>query len=398
MGGGDATGGVTSTGGEVSGGGEGGMGGSPVPTEPKELVVVAHGTSVSLLEIVDDQLEVVSTASLPAEGLLGGHRIFNVIQEPGKQRLFVASSNDCSENAHWCWGNGRIDLFTFTQSEIRYEGLAYKMDNAAFLADGISCAEGTEEDTEFLGQEGYCQPNGLAFSPDGTRLYVDDDNYDTLEIFEVNPKTGELTFLAEGDPEDTDVHGLAAHPEGTYVYNGTNVFDVSDDQVVRVTEGIGGNGTRVIPGDPNLLITTAGTSDLHVFDLTDPEAPAETATATFGNNEARDVAVTSDLGRFVTVGMNKVRLLSFDGSDFTPLGEHEVSGLHSRQHRRVALAGDSEQFAVVAYFRGGNGNSIQGGGAVLYRLDSESDDGPLEEKHVLTLDGPSFVTLQVIAE
>jgi len=42
---------------------------------------------------------------------------------------------------------GRIDRFTFTSTEITCDGLAYDMNNAAFLADGISCAEGTEVET-----------------------------------------------------------------------------------------------------------------------------------------------------------------------------------------------------------------------------------------------------------
>jgi len=62
--------------------------------------------------------------------------------------------------------------FTFTRSDISYGGLAYEMNNAAFEADGITCAEGMEVDTGFPGQEGLCVPLGLSLSADGSRLYM----------------------------------------------------------------------------------------------------------------------------------------------------------------------------------------------------------------------------------
>lgn len=391
-------GGAAATGGATTGGMDaGGMGGT-APTEPKALTIVAHGRSVSLVEIVDERLEVLSTATLPSEGLLGGHQIFNIIQQPGSQRIYAASSNDCSEGDHWCWGNGRIDIFTFSQTQITHEGVAYKMDHAAFLEDGISCAEGTEEDTGYLGQEGYCQPNGLAFSADGTRFYVDDDQLDDVEIFSVNQSTGVLSFVAEGDGNGTSSNGLAAHPSEPYVYNGTHVIGVADDLVVPVASNSDGNATFVVPGMPNRLVTTIGTSGVGVFDLTDPEAPAEISSLSYSSHEVRHVAADPSLSRFVIVGRNAVRLLSFDGEALSFVDEHTTEGIYARQNRGVSLFGEADEFAIVAFFRGGDGSSIQAGGAVLYELDSEDEEGPLVQKHILEMSGPARVALKVIAE
>jgi DNA-binding beta-propeller fold protein YncE len=375
----------------------GGMGGNG-PTEPKALTVVAHGKSVSLVDVVNGQLEVISTATLPSEGLLGGHQIFNIILQPGTQRIYAASSNDCSEGDHWCWGNGRIDRFTFTQTAITYDGIAYNMNHAAFLEDGISCAEGTEEDTGYLGQEGSCQPNGMAFSSDGTRLYVDDDELDDVEIFSVNATTGNLSFIAEGPGGGTFANGLAAHPTEPYVYNGTRVTDVTDDVVTLVAANQGGNATFVVPGTPNRLVTTTGTTGVGVFDLTDPEAPAEISALSYSSNQVRHVTANAGLQRLVIVGQNTVRLLSFDGMALTFVDDHTTEGIYARQNRGVSLFGDSDQFAIVAFFRGGDGSSIQPGGAVLYELDSEDAEGPLVQKHILEMAGPARVALKVIAQ
>ncbi len=342
-------GGVGGVGGTAGGGGSAGMGGTG-GVVPPQLVIVANGRTVRLLDVATGSIEEVASAEIPAAGLLPNHQIFGAVQQAGQQRIYVGSSNDCSANQEWCWGNGRIDRFTFTSTEVTYDGLAYEMNNAAFVADGISCAEGTEVDTGYTGQEGDCAPGGLAFSPDGTRFYVDDDDLDVVEIFSVDPATGDLAFLAEDG--STDKHGLTAHPDGTYLYNATRIFDITGDMVVNVSTLGGGNATEVVPSGTgvattDLLVTTDDTDGFAIYDLTDPIAPVEVDSVAYDANQVRSQAHNADFSRFVLVGRRAVRTVSFDGTTLALEDEALGMGAFALQNRDVAVTGDDGELAVV---------------------------------------------------
>ena len=379
-------------------GGAGGMGGSP---GPQARVIVAHGRTVRLLDVTGGTIVEVDSAEIPAAGLLAGHQIFGAVQQDGQQRIYVGSANDCAADIDWCWGNGRVDRFTFTKTDIAYDGLAYEMNDAAFQADGISCAEGDEISTGYPGQEGFCAPGGLAFSPDGTRFYVDDDELDGVEIFSVDPGTGDLSFISEGG--QTSVHGLGAHPNGPYLYNGTNIYDITGDAVVQVADASGGNDTEVVlsgtgVATTDLLVTTSNVDGLAIYDLTDPEAPVEVDTISFGSEyPVRAQAHNATYSRFVLVGKDEVRTVSFEGTTLALEDEIIEVVVDPIQNRDVAVTGDDGELAVVVYFGGGDSNPIDPGGAVLYGIDIANGD--LTELDTASYaSGPGRVAMSVIAE
>src|SRR5690606_34660409 len=147
-------------------------------------------------------------------------------RHPTEPWLYVASMNTCSAG-DLCWGDGRIDRFTIEGDDIEHAGVAFVYEPGT----EVDCAE---DDSGTEGQVGTCALNGIAFSPDGSRLYVDDDSYDWLHAFAVNDD-GSLDFLAEGG--STFAHGLAVSEDGRYVYNGDIVNDVQGDEPVYVTGG-----------------------------------------------------------------------------------------------------------------------------------------------------------------
>src|SRR5690606_10337550 len=118
-----------------------------------------------------------------------------------------------------------------------------------------------------------CAPNGMVFSPDGTRFYVDDDELDGIHVFSVDA-AGDLTFLSEG--ANTTAHGLTIDATGTYLYNGSKVIEVTGDVAADVFVGVPGNATALVElgGQPG-LISTVDTQAVAVYDLTDPEAPSQ---------------------------------------------------------------------------------------------------------------------------
>lgn len=148
------------------------------PALPSPSFVVSDGTALKLISVDGDELTVVDTASVPGD-LLPGHRIFNVAKHPSLPLYYSVSSNDCNPGDSWCWGNGRIDAFRVVDRSITHE--------FAFVEDGsqldIACAR---VDSGFEGQAGLCAPNGLVFSADGSRLYVDDDYLDGVQVFAVD--------------------------------------------------------------------------------------------------------------------------------------------------------------------------------------------------------------------
>ena len=187
--------------------------------------------------------------------------------------------------------------------------------------------------------EGDCAPTTGAFSPDGTRYYVDEDSNDTVVIFSVDAADGTLTFLYEsyGDEEVDDcgpctaLNGLAVSPSHTFLYNGNNLIDVNGDDTLNTEsfdESEGGNATEV-KMDPAadysvgdyLLATTVNNTDLAVYDLETESMPVEEDRVTVPDVDRDYSAGTSlyqsssdDLSRFVVVGNNSIASYSFDGS------------------------------------------------------------------------------------
>ena len=395
-GGSGGTGGIAGSGGIGGGqaggsGGAGGVGGTAVPTE---RVIVADGRTVRLLDVSSGTIQELDQAEIPPSGLLAGHQIFSAAVDPNRSLLFVGSANDCTPGDDWCGGNARIDRFTFTRSDISYDGLAYQMNDAAFEADGIPCAEGTDVETGFSGQEGLCVPLGLALSPDGSSLYmVNRRGGRFIGLFSVDPLTSNLAFVTQGGSPGNG--GVASDPGGTYVYNGTGVYDVSGASIVPVRGDAAGNATEVVEGSPNVLVTTLDESGFGVFDLSDPSAPVEIDSISVGAYQVRHQAHDEALSRFVIVGRNGVRTLSFDGSNLAIEDEAILSSDPPQQNRGVTIAGENDELAVVTFFRAGGGfASVQPGGVDLYEVDPST--GGLSLLESAELDGPGRVALTVV--
>ncbi|HZJ09201.1 MAG TPA: hypothetical protein VFD39_05860 [Trueperaceae bacterium] len=306
--------------------------------------LVSEGTTLHLMGVVDNELLEVDSAGLPAAGLLDEHQIFNVIAHPTEDWLFVASMNSCALDDDACWGNGRIDRFVVAGNSITYDGLAFSYDETTTA----QCALEPVDPTVMPGQVGFCALNGMAFSSDGSRLYVDDDDFDVLQVFSVDAN-GDLTFIAEG--ASTDAHGLAIDATDTYVYNGSEVIEVTNDAPTTVFNGLGGNATTLLDvGGTASLITTTNTDTIALFGLTDPLNPALIDDHLLATNQARDLAFTADLSRIITPGQKTVNSLSFDGTVFALDDTYTSTATPDTQFRAVGLNADAT-WVLAAWFQ-----------------------------------------------
>lgn len=314
---------------------------------PSRLYLSSSGRTLTVLGLIGDELVPGDTAEVPGDGLLVTHKIFNAIYHPSEPWLYVVSMDAD-------WGNARIDRFAVGTYSIDYLDAAF-----VYEADfpGIACTADFSPDDPWVGS---CAPVGVVFSPDGTRLYVDDDDFDILQIFSVEAD-GSLQFISEG--AETDVHGLAIDDTGTYVYNGTNVIDVTGDTAATVFVGSGGNSTSLVDlgGVPG-LVTTLYTDTIAVYDVTNPVAPTLVASHDAGSNQVREIVYDGALGRFFSVGREAVRSFSFDGANFTEVDAHEST---LTEYRDVFLDEDEAHLAA-AWF-----NMIGGSGVELFEVASD---------------------------
>lgn len=358
-----------------------GCGGSS-SSSSEERVVYADGITLHLARFDGTTLVDIDTASIPSAGLLDGHAIFGMVKHPTKQLLYVTSENDCFADVAWCWGNARIDRFSVGKGSISYDGPAFLYDDTATLA---SCAAKL---SEYEGQVGYCAPVNAVFSLGGSRLYVQDDDNDVLQIFEVNADNT-LTMLDEG--ADTDLHGLAMSPTQPYVYNGTSVLGVDGDAASVVLGGSGGNDTLVVspPTGDDVLVTTLSTSGIGVYSLADPAAPSEIDTLSIGSNRARAFAVNAALTGAIVVGRDTVSTVGFDGTTLLAGDTVDLSGgAEYVENRSVAVLAD-EAHALVSWFQVSEANASGWiGGVSVYTVD---DAGALTPGATVALDRASRV-------
>lgn len=96
-----------------------------------QLAVAADGVDLVLVGLADDgSLTELDRASLSGEILHynRNHTIFGITRVPSTQTLYVSSMNECGAlpgDQDGCWGNARIDRFTYDASSLTWEGLAY---------------------------------------------------------------------------------------------------------------------------------------------------------------------------------------------------------------------------------------------------------------------------------
>ena len=348
--------------------------------EPRATHVVSEGLTLHLVYVEDGSLVAAGSASLPAAGLLPEHAIFNVIKHPSQPWLYAASMNDCSVGDAACWGNGRIDRFVIENDSLRHDGAAFLYDLDAV---DVACAQ-AEVQVDYVGQVGYCSPNGMVFSPDDTRLYVDDDDHDWVQVFAVDA-AGDLTFLAEG--AKTSGHGLAIDATGSYLYNGTNIIDVTGAVPTEILPGAGGNATTVVDlgGYPG-LITTDGTSAVVFYDLTDPVAPSLIDSADLGSNKVRDLGISS-VNSVVAVGRDSVTTVMLAAGFFAVLDTYTATEAFTTEYRGVALTED-DSMAIAAWFR----SDTFAGGAHLFSVGAS---GQLELIDAIDYSGRATTVVRV---
>ena len=350
-----------------SAGKEGSASVSVTVTDTVATHVVADGRTLRLLNVSSGKIEELDSAQLPA--LSPYQAIYAVVAHPTQPWLYTASMRTG-------WGDARIDRFVLAGDTITHGGAAFTY---PFSGIAAGCVYGNEDD---------CAPIGMVFSPDGSRFYVEEDDYDVVQIFSVDA-AGALTFITEG--ASTSVHGLTIDPTGTYLYNGSNVIEVTDDVPVTVFSGTGGNATQLIDlaGGPG-LISTSSTSTVVVYDLTDPVLPVALASLNLGRNQARDLAFTDGLGRIVTVGRNNVRTLAFDGAAIAAEGTYTVSEAFNVEYRGVGLTNDAG-FALASWFSNDAAAPVIGG-VELFEI---AADGALTLVDSVDFTGPARVVVSL---
>jgi hypothetical protein len=357
-----------------------------IVVEATDFVAVAFGPSVSLRKLVGDELVEVGTASLPATGILPGHTFFSFAQHPTRPWLYATSTADWQTGDRWGWGNGRIDRFRVSGTGLVYDGAAFKYDVTSHPSAALAPCSTISSD--FEGQVGQCAPVTGVFSPDGTRFFVQEDYADKLNVFAVDPDTGDLTLVALGAP--TNLHGLVGHPTAPYLYNGGRAIHLLEDGSTELTQGsssdAGGNG-GLVAGE-YLFATNQSVNELVAYSLADPAAPVRQVALGIGPNQCRAFAANQTQSRFVAVGRDSVATVAFDGAGFTLENRVTFEEAERVENRSVTFV-DGDRRAVVAWFqRDTTKESTWNGGFSLYSI---SADGQLASTAKVELGGPSRV-------
>ena len=95
-----------------------------------QLVITPSGTDLLLLGI-DGAGALSERGRASLDGLTHyntNHHIFSVTKHPLENTVYVTSFNECGSgyrDTDGCWGNGRIDRFSYDANSINYEGIAY---------------------------------------------------------------------------------------------------------------------------------------------------------------------------------------------------------------------------------------------------------------------------------
>lgn len=309
------------------------------------FVVLGNGDRLELLRLFNDRIETGAGAALPSD-LTDGQTIFGVRQHPTRPWLYATSMLDE-------WYEARLDRF-----EITAAGLEHR--------DGVTLA-----DISALACEQYCAPTELTFSPDGTRLYLHEDDSDVVAVFAVDLATGALEFLFES-ADNVFMQGLTHHPSEPYLYNGGTALLVSADAIALVHSGDGGNANTITQAHGQSLMYATGpyNESFAVYDLTDPAAPSLVDEVLF-ENELGDaqrwghfLAVAEDGARVLVVGRDRLATYAFDGSNLAELDAHAFEEANPRVYRGAAWVPGSDR-AIATWFNSALSTTGPGGYTVV---------------------------------
>jgi len=108
--------------------------------------------------------------------------------------------------------------------------------------------------------------NGLAFSPDGTVLYVSSRDAGTVVAVDPQTNTVTRTYNLGGMPQR-----LAVAPDGTELYvanevSGLDVVNVASGAVTSVSFGTAGYGLGLTPDGSRLYVLLAQAGEVRVLD------------------------------------------------------------------------------------------------------------------------------------
>lgn len=326
-----------------------------MPALAQSIGLVSHGNTLRLVEVSASGMTEFDRFSFDRadEDILLTHTIFDLQMSPVNGEVYVSSFNPCNWATIGCWGNARIDRFQITSSGLNHIGPAFKFNpDTAAAAGAPSCAS---TDSGYSGQFGTCAPSDFTFSPDGARVYVDEDDLDYVEIFEVLAN-GNLTFIRTATEARTGPHGFEISNDGQYLYHSERVFQIDGDLLTQVNDGARGPQQLLLD---NGLMAAIASGTLRIYDLTDPAAPNQLGQATFSEN-ILDFA-TLDGTRFVVSGRSIVAVADWDGSDFTVVSELLIADgvLPNDDTARLSARGidlftqGGELYAVAAMFTSG---------------------------------------------
>ena len=154
-----------------------------------------------------------------------------------------------------------LDLVKGEKQEIPFQGV-YRLDANGKLT---------------LLTKDLTQPNGLAFSPDGKKFYVDDDEYRNIRVYDVGKdgalSNGRIFGEEPGGKDDGVPDGIRVDVQGNLFVTGPKGIWVWSPQGVHL-------GTIVMPEQPANL--TWGGADLHTLYITATTSVYRLETTTTG--------------------------------------------------------------------------------------------------------------------
>lgn len=286
------------------------------------------------------------------------YSIFGIAMHPNGKWVYVTSTY--SAGGGFWWGNGLISRFSVNWST---GALAFEKSFAAFSASGQSA------------------PITPAISPDGAFLYNQDDDYDGIMMWSIDPNTGDLTLVAEGGGSNAYLHGVAVSADGTKVYNGDIVFDVdaSIPSITYASETVGGGNSNAMAGSYMFVADDNFSWGLRAYDVSVPAAPTLIDYYDANDEGSRVADVTKDGLKVVTSGWCGLKSYTFDGATLTNVDEYIgcdgtwLTGGIREMYRAVSVD-DSGTTVASAYFNSSTGNNFQPSG---YKLFSLAADGTL---------------------